>query len=238
MIGPLLNCATVVVGSIAGALVGRFIPEPVRAALPNVFGLVALALGISLVARATSFTSVVLALILGTLIGELLDLQGLVQRGAAKFQAWLTRRRRGDSPAGIPDRFAEVFSSLLILFCTGPMALIGGIQEGLAGDASLLIVKSILDLFTSAVFATAVGAGVAILCLPVLLIEGAYVLAAQFLSTFMGEAVIAEISACAGIILVGTGIRLLEIKSIRTVNMIPALPLIPFLSMLIAIWWG
>lgn len=232
MIGPFLNAGAILGGGLAGGFAGHRLPERVRKGLPPVFGLVAMGIGVALTVKAEHFAVIVLSLVLGTFLGEWLDLQERVHRVAHRVQGWVPQAQGGDASDEEIDRIAAAFSSLIVLFCASSTGLVGALREGLSGDSSLLIAKSILDLFTALVFAVTVGYNVALLGIPVLLIEGALVLGAHQLAAHLSQSLIVDTSACGGIILVGTGFRILDIKPIRVINMLPALLLMPAIAAL------
>ncbi len=234
MIGPFLNAGAIISGGLAGGFAGHRLPERVRKGLPPVFGLVAMGIGVALTVKAEHFAVIVLSLVLGTFLGEWLDLQERVHRVAHRVQGWVPQAQDGASSDEELDRTAAAFSSLIVLFCASSTGLVGALREGLSGDASLLFAKSILDLFTALVFAVTVGYNVALLGIPVLIIEGALVLGAHQLAVHLSQVLIVDTSACGGIILVGTGFRILDIKPIRVINMLPALLLMPPISALAA----
>lgn len=234
MLGAVSNFLAIVAGGLVGLIAGRYLPERVKTGVPGAFGLVCLGLGASLFVRISTFTAVVVALALGTLLGEWLDLDGAISRGAKNLQQWVSERSWGDLPPDKREKFAATFTNLLVLFCAGPVALLGSLREGLTGDISLLAAKSVLDGFTSAIFAPALGVAVLALSLPVLVVEGFYTLSAGLISSLLTSRMTTEISACAGIILLGTGLRILEIKALRTANMLPSLLLVPFASLVLS----
>lgn len=231
MPGAIINFLAIIIGGLLGLAIGRRLPEGVKTGVASAFGLVCLGLGASLIVRLTTFTAVIVALAIGTVLGELFNLDGLIQRGAGRLQRWLARRSWGNLPEDKREKFAATFTNLLVLYCAGPTALIGSLREGLSGDISLLAAKSVLDLFTTAIFAPSLGIAALALSVPLLLIESFYTLSAGLLTSLLSQHMIAQISGCSGIILLGTGLRLLELKAIRTANMLPALLLVPFASL-------
>lgn len=235
MIGPILNAGGILAGGIAGGFAGHRLPERVRKGLPSVFGLVAMGIGVALTVKAEHFAAIALSLVLGTFLGEWLDLQERVHRLAHRVQGLVPQGASEDASDEDIDRMAATFSSLIVLFCASSTGLVGALREGLTGDATLLIAKAILDFFTAMVFAVTVGFNVAILAIPVLLIEGALVLGAHPMAARFSQALIVDTSACGGIILLGTGFRILDIKPIRVINMLPALLLMPPISALMAL---
>jgi hypothetical protein len=236
MIGPFLNAGFIVIGGIGGSFAGHRLPERIQKGLPHVFGLVALALGIALTVKVQHFAPIVLSLVVGTAIGEYLSLQDRVHRVAQNTHRWMPRPGGAATKSDEEiDQIAATFSSLFVVFCASATGMVGALREGLTGDSSLLFAKAILDGFTAIVFAVTVGYNVVLLGLPVLLIEGALVLVSHPLGARLSQTVIMDTSACGGIILVGTGLRILDIKPLRVINMLPSLVLMPFFSALM-VW--
>jgi uncharacterized protein len=232
MLGPIVNAAAVAVGGVAGGSMGHRLPARVREGLPAVFGLVAMGIGVALTVKAEHFAPIVLALVLGTLIGEWMDLQARTHRAARSIQGWFPQVKPGEGEDEEIERVAAEYSSLIVLFCASSTGLVGALQEGLTGDGSLLIAKSILDFFTAIVFAVNVGSTVAFLGLPLLLVQGGIMLGASHLAAHFSHAVILDTCACGGLILLGTGLRILDIKPLHVINMLPALLLVAPISAL------
>lgn len=233
MIGPFLNAGAILAGGVLGGLAGHRLHERVRVGLPSVFGLVAMGLGVALTVKGEHFAAIALSLVLGTAIGEWADLQARVHEVAHRVQGWMPRSSGSDVDDDTLDRLAATFSSLIVIFCASSTGFVGAMREGMTGDLTLLVAKTILDFFTAMVFAVTLGMPVALLAVPVLLIEGALVMGAQPLGQHFSASLIVDTSACGGIILLGTGLRILDIKPIRVINMLPALALMPPISALL-----
>jgi uncharacterized protein len=156
-----------------------------------------------------------------------------------KLGAWLEKRfARGEAGGANQENFIKGFLTASLVFCIGPMAILGSIQDGLSGNFELLAVKSTLDGFASLAFASSLGPGVAFAALPVLVYQGALTLLAHQLQPLMTDRMIAEMTATGGVLLVGIAISgLLELKKIRVGNFLPALVVAPLLVALLN-WWG
>jgi len=209
MIGPFVNGASVVTGSLSGAFLGNRISENLRTKMPMVFGVASMGLGIAMIVKVKFLPAVILALLLGTLIGELCHLETGVQRLAAHAKGFI------------------------VLFCASGTGIFGAMNEGMTGDYSLLMVKSFLDLFTAAIFATALGYTVATLAIPQFIIQAALFFLAVKILPLTTPMMIADFSACGGLIMVATGFRIAGIKNFAVANMLPAL----FLAMPISALW-
>lgn len=226
--GTLLNVTTVAIGTTIGLLLGARLPARLQQTLTNGLGLFTLAVGFTLVLRllldstqpAGSDLTVLAALLVGALIGELLKLS----EGLDALGDWFQRRlARGDRPS----RVSEAFVTASLVFCVGPLTILGSIENGLTGDIQLLAVKSMLDGFASIAFAAALGAGVYLSVLTVLVVQGGLATLAWLLGSGLDPLAIDAASATGGLILIGLGLRLLEVKQIRVASFLPALFLAP-----------
>jgi uncharacterized membrane protein YqgA involved in biofilm formation len=164
--------------------------------------------------------AVLAALLVGIVIGELLRLHDGLEWLGAWFQQRLSH---GDAP----NRIAEGFVTASVVFCVGPLTILGSLQNGLNGDVTLLAIKSLLDLVAAAAFAAALGPGVYLSAITVLVVQGGIAAFAFLLAGVMDESTIVAISAAGGLILLGVGLRLLELKFVRVTNFLPALILAP-----------
>jgi uncharacterized membrane protein YqgA involved in biofilm formation len=233
MLGPFVNGASLVGGSLAGAFLGDKISANVRTRMPMVFGIASMGLGIAMLIKVKCLPAMVLALLLGTLIGELCHLETGLKRVAARTKGLVEAFARPAQGGLTQDQFLEKFVAIMVLFCASSTGIFGAMNEGMTGDPSLLIVKSILDLFTAAIFATALGYSVATLAIPQLCIQGSLFFLAVKILPLTSPAMISDFSACGGLILLATGFRIAEIKNFAVANMLPALFLVLPIS---ALW--
>ena len=227
-IGPYVNGAAVVLGGLCGAFLGTRLPERLRTALPQTFGLASMGLGIVSIVKVKYLPAVVLALILGAMIGEIICLEKWIGKAGVKARA-LTDRNFPIKEGLSAEEFQEKFVAILVLFCASGTGIFGSMNEGMTGDPSILYVKTILDLFTSAIFATALGYAVATIAIPQLAIQITLALCATLIMPLTTPEMIADFSAAGGLIMLATGFRICGIKSFPVANMLPALVLImPF----------
>lgn len=225
MLGPLVDSAVIFLGGLGGAALGRHLPARVRLAMPLTCGIIAIGLGALLVTRAQHLPAVALAMLQGAFIGELLYLE----RGLELAIGWAQRQAERAWPAdkGNPrmEGFVARYVTVLVLFCASGMGIFGSINEGMTGQATILLTKSVLDLFTALIFAAELGLAVALIALPQLLIQGGLYLSGSLILPLVSPAMLADFSACGGIILLATGLRICGIKIFPIVNMLPALVL-------------
>jgi len=228
-IGTLVNMALVVAGSLAGMLFGKYLPDRVRDIVMQAAGLVVLFLGLSGLLSAvftvegglisTNHTMVIIiSLIVGSALGELIN----IEKGLETAGNWLQKKlQRGEGGSG--SRLAEGFCSCTILFCTGAMAIVGSLNDALLADPDLLYSKGIIDGMTSIIFASTMGVGVLLSAFGVGIYQGAFTALATVLQPFITDAVLAQMSAIGGLIIIGISFNLLGIKKMRVGNMLPAI---------------
>lgn len=230
MTGTFINVAAIIVGSLIGLLVGNRIPEKTRKTLVSGLGLFTLAYGVFIFGKTQNMLIPLFSIVLGTIIGELLKIEesmnGLGEGIQRKLASW------NPSLTGESQKFVTGFVSASLLFCIGPMAILGSIQDGLSGDFQMLAIKSLLDGIASIAFASTLGVGVIFSAGAVLIYQGAISLLASWIGQSFGDAVVAEMTATGGVILAGIALsNLLQIKKIRTGSFLPAL----FLAVLIVL---
>jgi hypothetical protein len=222
MIGTLLNVATILLGGLVGVLAGSRIPTKFRETLVSAMGLFTLAYGIRMFGETANILIPLASLVLGTILGEWLKIEdGLEHLG----QTLQTKVNRSDQALSAnAKRFVDGFVTASLLFCIGPMAILGSIQDGISGDFQMLAVKAVLDGLAAMAFASTLGVGVLFSAAIVLIYQGAISLLAQWIGQGFSTAVVNEMSAVGGVILAGIAIsNLLEIKKIRTGSFLPAL---------------
>jgi uncharacterized membrane protein YqgA involved in biofilm formation len=233
--GTLLNALAVAIGATIGLLLGSRMPTRVQQTLTDGLGLFTLAIAFALAlellmdrtAPAGTDLIVLASLLVGGLIGELFHLSDRVDALGDWFQRKLAR---GDQPS----RVSEAFVTASLVFCVGPLTFLGSIQNGLTGDIQLLAVKSVLDGFASIAFAAALGGGVYLAILTILVVQGGLASLAYLFGANLDPVAVSAASAVGGVILLGVGFRLLEIKRIRVVSLLPALVLAPLMVWLVA----
>jgi len=214
MLGTIVNVIAVVAGSVLGLILRGRLPEKFKRVVFQAIGLVTLFLGVQMAFKTENIPVLFFSMLLGAVLGEAMDIEGYIERFGNAIKA---RLGRGD------DRFVEGFLSASLLFCTGSMAIIGSIEDGIRGDPTILYAKSMMDGFASISLASALGIGVLFSAIPILLYQGGITLLASQAKKLFTEVIINEVSAAGGLILIGLAINLLEIRKIKVANMLPAI---------------
>jgi len=212
--GTFVNTGAVVAGSLLGVMIGKRLPDRVKTIVMQALGLSVILIGLQMALSGTRPLLVIGSLLLGAVTGELMDIEGRI----AAIGEWLKQRFRSES-----STFVQGFVTASVLYCTGAMVIVGSIRDGTVGDPSILYIKSLLDGVASIAFASSLGVGVAFSALSVFAIQGAITLLASKLAFLQSPGVIEAVTATGGLLILGIGINILEIKQIRVGNLVPAL---------------
>jgi uncharacterized membrane protein YqgA involved in biofilm formation len=247
--GTILNMVAILIGSGLGVLIGHRFPQRTRDTVTDALGLVTLVIGaLSIVAlTSTAFSDsvgtaaplliVLGALLIGGIIGSLLQIELRLERVGGWLQRKLIRKSAGDSDDK-RKRFVEGFVDASLVFCIGPLAILGALNDGLGLGIEQLALKSTLDGFASLAFAASLGWGVALSALSVGIVQGAFTILGALVGSVLSAALIDAITATGGVLLIGVGLRLLKIKSVPVGDMLPALVVAPILAALVALFMG
>lgn len=219
--GIITNFCAIMLGGFLGSRFGKHLPHRIGESLSSMFGIVCMAIGITLTVRLHSLPAVVLALTLGGLIGEGLRLESRIRNGCERLKGIVEKRTGHTGEAD--DAWLERFVSLLILFCTGSTGLMGAMTEGMTGDNSILLAKAIMDFFTAGIFASTMGVMVMLIAIPQIIIFLALFFFAEMIMLIASPQMIADFMGVGGLIALATAFRILEIKSMRVSNFLPAL---------------
>ena len=225
--GTIVNVITVIVGSTIGLYLGNRIPDKINKGVFQALGLFTLVLGVNMAIKGEMLLIIVFSLIIGTIIGELLNLDKAVEG----LSSGLKNKLKLKNP-----KFTEGMLTAFLLYCIGSMTIIGAIDEGLGKGSQILYTKAIMDGFSSIALASVFGLGVAMSVVPLLIFQGGITLLAYWLGDFIGAEIINELTAVGGILLVGLGINILEIKQIRIMNMLPSLIVVVALVLLSSVY--
>jgi uncharacterized membrane protein YqgA involved in biofilm formation len=232
MTGTLLNIAAVLIGGVIGLLFGTRIPEQLKSTVIAGMGLFTTAMGLQMFLNTENPLIVLGSLLIGTLLGE----WWRIEDGLQNLGKFLEQRFSKEGEDG-SNKFVRGFLTASLLFCVGPMTILGSIQDGLTGDYNLLAVKSVLDGFASLAFASTLGIGVMFSTIIILLYQGGISLLAAQLNAIVTPSMMNELTATGGVILLGLAISsLLEIKKIRVGNMLPGLAIAPLIVWVIGIF--
>lgn len=214
LFGSLANAAMIIVGALAGLLLRSRLPKKMMELPVQGMALFVISLGLSMAIKTQQPLIVIASIAGGSLAGELLDLEGLLERGSKALETKI-----GSAASG----FSAGFITTSLIYCTGSMAVLGSFEEGLGGYPSLLIAKGLIDGLTSVAMAASLGFGVIFSAIPVFLYQGTLTLAAHWIQPFMSASAITEMSATGGLMLAAIGINLLGVMKIRAMNMLPGL---------------
>jgi uncharacterized protein len=235
--GTLLNTITVIVGGIVGVLLGNRLPEKTRQTVLNGLGLITIVLGITMAVQTQNILIPLFSVLIGGIVGEGLRIEDALERLGHWFEVRLGGRFGEGAPAGAT--IAQGFVTASLVFCVGPLTILGSIQDGLMADYTLLAIKSTLDGFTAMALAASLGAGVILSAATVLGFQGAISLLAILFGAALGGVTretpwVIEMTATGGIVILSIGFILLDIKRIRTANLLPAIFIAPAIVLILA----
>lgn len=219
MVAVLVNVATVLLGSTVGLIFRNKINEKFTKAVISALALVTILIGLSSALDTADILCVIICMALGTIIGELIHIDDGIEGAGDFIKKKLLKGKNKE------NRFTEGFVTACIVFCVGSMTIMGSFEAGINGNNSIIYAKSALDFVSSMMFAAAMGLGVPFAAFFVLVFQGALTLLAGVLAPFLSVAVVTEMSAVGGVILVGMGINMLELspRRIKVANMLPAI---------------
>jgi uncharacterized protein len=228
MTGTFLNVGAIIVGSLLGLLIGGRLPERLRQTIVLGMGLFTLAYGVQLFLKTHNTLVVVASIVAGALVGEWLQ----IETGLENLGHWLEKRFSGGEGKE-EGRFTRGFLTASLIYCIGPIMILGSIQNGLTGDYNMLAVKSVLDGIYSIFLAASLGIGVMFSGVVILVVQGSISLLAHQIQGLTTTAMMNEMSAAGGIILMGIAVSsLLELRKIRAGNLLPALIFAPLFVVL------
>jgi uncharacterized membrane protein YqgA involved in biofilm formation len=242
--GTIVNALAIIAGGLLGMLMPR-ISEGIRSTVMQGLGLSVAVLGMTMAFKSNNFLIVIISLVLGGILGELLRIEFRLQQ----LGNWLEKQvGKGSIKTDGQSSIAEGFVTTTLVYCIGAMAIIGSIDSGLRHDHGILYTKSMLDGFSAIIFASTLGIGVLFSAAPVFLYQGAIALAATFITLIISDAslnaIIVEVTAVGGILIIGIGLNILLNKKINVANLLPSLliaaisvPIINQVSVWYKIWF-
>ena len=222
--GSVVNAAAIVAGTAVGLLLRKGIQERYQQTVLSGVAMSVGLIGVTMALKTQNILLVIVSMVLGGLVGELLDIDARLERMGA-----LLTQRLGAQYGNV----GQGFVTASLVFCVGAMAVVGSIQDGMTDDAATLYAKATLDGIASAVFASSMGAGVALSAVPVLLYQGGISLAAAAFGATLPTAAVTEMSAVGGLLIVGISMRMLNLGDIRIANLLPAV----FVAPLLVLFW-
>ena len=229
-IGIIANCLGVVAGGILGSLVGPRLTEAFKANLNLVFGACAMTMGVSSITLMKNMPAVILAVILGTVVGLAIHLGALTQKMGMGMEKIISRVIPGQSEKD--EDYASVLVTAIVLFCASGTGIYGSITAGMTGDHSILLAKTVLDFATAIIFACVLEMVTCVIAIPQFIIFMALFLLAGTIYPLCTETMICDFKACGGTLLVATGFRMMKVKEFPIADMIPAMVLVMPLSYL------
>lgn len=213
MTGTVVNAISIAVGAGIGSLLKKGIPENYKRTVIQGLALAVVVIGLQMAFKSKNILIVISSLVLGGLTGEYFKIEDRLASFGNRMESIF---------GNLGGSFTKAFVTASLVYCVGAMAIVGSIQDGISGNPDTLYVKSLLDGVTSIVFSSTLGIGVAFSAIPVFIYQGSITLLAKYLQGVLTQPVITELIATGGILIMGIGIKLLEIKDIRVGNLLPA----------------
>lgn len=223
MLGTIVNFFAIVIGSLLGLILKGGIPERISKTIMQGLSLCVIFIGISGAIKGTNFNLIIISIVLGGLIGEIIDLDNILQKFGQKLENKFKNQK---------VKIAEGFVTGSLVFCVGSMAIVGALESGLTGNHKILFAKSMLDGVSSIIFASSLGFGVLFSSFSVLIYQGIITIAASLLKSILIESVIVDMTAVGSLLIMGLGFNMLNITKIKVANLLPAV-FIPIIYQLI-----
>lgn len=230
MLAVFVNCGAVILGSIIGILFSKKFTEELSDMIQTACGIITIVIGLQMAFKYDSIVYLSLSLILGAIVGYIVDLDGAILRFGTWLEKKVTPKKNIQEVSSEPTalaktnkNFAYAFLNASVLFCVGAMAIVGSFKAGVEKDYTIIFTKSILDGFMAIGFTAAMGIGTMFSIIFILLYQGGLTLLSKLIQPYVSELLISEISACGGAIIIMIGINLLGLKKIKTANFLPAL---------------
>ena len=217
--GVLVNVLTVIVGSTVGLLLKKQIPEKLTNAVMTAIGLCTVAIGVTGVIKGQNQLVMIISLVLGTIIGTLIDIDGKLTKIGDKLQ----KKKGGNEKS----TFSQGFVTASLLFCVGAMTIVGSMNAGISGDNQMLYTKSVLDLISSTMLGASLGIGVLFSSAFVLVFQGGLVAFSMALGSFLNDFAVAELICAGSVMIIALGLNLIGITKIKVANLLPGLVLVP-----------
>ena len=216
MKGTIVNVIAILLGCSVGFILKSRFPKKIGKVVIQALGLASLLIGAQMALKTNNILLVIFSLVIGGVIGEIIG----IEEGLEKFGERIKLKFKSNDSS---ERFVEGFVTASLLYCVGSMAIMGALKEGLSGNPDILYAKSLLDGFSSLAFTAAMGIGVLFSVIPVFLYQGGITLLSRLIKDFLSPEIINEMTAVGGILILGIGFGLLEIRKIKIGNLLPAI---------------
>jgi hypothetical protein len=223
LLGTLANVAAIAIGTLIGFALKQRLPERINSIAMQGLGLVTALIGLKMMITTQNALIVLVSIVIGGVLGEILRIEDRLDRLGARVEARFSKER---------GTFAKAFVTSTLLYCVGPMAIVGALQDGLRGDYSILLTKSGLDGIASVAFASTLGIGVLFSAIPVAAYQGSITIGASLLEPYLTSSMINEMTATGGLLILGIAMNLLQNTKIRVGNLLPAILFAAVLSAL------
>ncbi|GHU82493.1 membrane protein [Clostridia bacterium] len=231
MPGVLINTGTILLGGFVGLLLGKGIPERLRETVMQGVSLCVVLIGIKGALQTQDVLGVIMCLVIGALLGEWINVERRLEALGARAQRLLSRGQAADGA------FVQGFMTASLLFCVGAMAVVGSLESGLSGNHATLVAKALMDGVSSVFLAAAMGPGVLLSALAILVYQGVIALGAGLIAPLLTAPLVTEMSAVGGLLIVAVGVNMLGAAKVRVGNLLPAI-FLPLLYMPLAAWLG
>lgn len=227
--GVLVNTLTVIIGSAVGLVFKKAIPERLTNAVMTAIGLCTIAIGVGGIIKGQNQLVMIISLVLGTIVGTLIDLDGKLSALGDKLQKKSNKKTIAENGNAT---FSQGFVTASLLFCVGAMTIVGSMNAGISGDNQMLYTKSVLDLISSSMLAASLGFGVMCAAVFVLVFQGALVGLSMLLGSFLSDFAVAELICAGSVMITALGLNLIGVTKIKVANLLPGLVFVPFVCML------
>lgn len=214
LLGTVVNVAAIAIGTLIGLALKQRLPERITSIVMQGLGLVTALIGVKMIIVTENVLVVLVSIVVGGVFGELLHIEARLDAFGAKVEAKFSREK---------GTFAKAFVTSSLLYCVGPMAILGALQDGLRGDYSILLTKSGLDGVASVAFASTLGVGVLFSAIPLALYQGGVTVGASMLEPFLSSSIVNAMTSTGGLLILGIALNILQVTKIRVGNLLPAI---------------
>lgn len=216
VLGTIVNSIAILIGGLLGIIFGNALPEKIKNTVIQGIGLAVILIGLNMAIQTKNPLVVIASLVLGGVVGELIDIELRLK----EFGKWLEKMLSKGKQSG---NFTKAFVTSSLIYCVGAMAIMGSLESGLKGVHDILYAKAMLDGISAIVFTSSMGIGVLASVIPVFLYQGSITISAGLLQNVLSTPVVTEMSATGGLLIIGIGLTILEIKDIKVGNLLPGI---------------